>query len=101
MAIGLFVSAFASSEFQAVQFMPVVVMPQAFLCGLFTPRDRMVELLRLASDVMPLSYAVQAINQVNSHGSTTWLMWRDVGLVLAGTVLALAAGAATLRRRSS
>ncbi len=101
MALGLLVSAFASSEFQAVQFMPVIVMPQALLCGLVTPRERMADLLRIASDFMPLSYAVQAINQVNSHGSPTGLMWRDAGLIAVGTILAVAAGAATLRRQSA
>lgn len=39
-ALGLFVSAFASSEFQAVQFMPAVIFPQLLLCGLFTPAPR-------------------------------------------------------------
>lgn len=100
MAIGLFISAFASSEFQAVQFMPVVVMPQALLCGLFTPRAEMVGWLRALSDVFPLTYAVRALTEVSAHGAATAMMWRDIGIVLGATLVALGLGAATLQRRS-
>jgi ABC-2 type transport system permease protein len=100
MAIGLLTSAFASSEFQAVQFMPIVVMPQALLCGLLTPRETMVGWLRAASDVLPLSYAVDALTQVSAHGGPTGTMWRDLIIVMAAALAALGLGAATLRRRS-
>ena len=63
-ALGLFVSAFAASEFQAVQFMPAVIFPQLLLCGLFTPRDQMQPALEAVSDVLPMSYAVDGMNQV-------------------------------------
>ena len=62
-ALGLFASAFAHTEFQAIQFLPLVVFPQLFLCGLFRPRDQMATVLRWLSDVMPLSYAVEALKQ--------------------------------------
>jgi ABC-2 type transport system permease protein len=100
MAVGLFTSAFASSEFQAVQFMPVVVMPQALLCGLLTPRDAMIDWLRIASDVMPLTYAVEALTEANEHGGATGVMWRDIAVVGAAALGALCLGAMTLRRRS-
>ncbi len=100
MAIGLFTSAFASSEFQAVQFMPVVVMPQALLCGLIEPRERMVAWLKVISDVMPLSYAVQALTEVRDHGAVTGTVWRDVVIVLGCALAALVLAAATLGRRS-
>ena len=57
MALGLFVSAFAQTEFQAVQFMPAFVLPQFLLCGLLVPREQMAELLEGSRDVLPLSYA--------------------------------------------
>lgn len=101
MAIGLFTSAFATSEFQAVQFMPVVVMPQALLCGLFTPRHDMIGWLRAASDVLPLSYAVEALTEANSHGGTTGVVWRDIAIVLVAALAALSLGAMTLRRQSA
>ena len=100
MALGLFFSAFASSEFQAVQFMPLVAFPQVFLCGLFTPRDQMAGWLHALSDIFPLTYAVQALQEVGAHAEPTALMWRDLGIVAGAAVLALALSAATLRRRT-
>ena len=60
-ALGLLVSAFADTEFQAVQFMPAVVIPQLLLCGLFVARDALPPVLEAISDVLPLSYAVDAM----------------------------------------
>jgi len=69
-ALGLFVSAFARTEFQAVQFMPAVVIPQLLLCGLFLPREAMPRMLEAISDVLPLSYAVDAIQTRTGTSST-------------------------------
>ena len=65
-ALGLFFSAFARTEFQAVQFMPLVVFPQIFLCGLFAPRDQMAGWMQALSKVMPLTYAVQGLQEVGA-----------------------------------
>ena len=99
-ALGLLASAFARSEFQAVQFMPVVVLPQFFLCGLLVARDQMADWLRYISDVLPLTYAVEALQEVGRSAAETGTMWRDVGIVAGAALLALALGAATLRRRT-
>ena len=99
-AVGLLLSAFATSEFQAVQFMPAVVLPQMLLCGLIWPRGEMAGWLQGASDVMPLSYAVEALTEVGSHTSPTGTMWLDLSVVLGVALLALVLGAATLRRRT-
>ena len=99
-ALGLFVSAFAQTEFQAVQFMPVVVVPQLFLCGLLVPRDQLPTWLEWISNALPLSYAVEALQQVATHPGATGLMWRDLAVVAAFALLALSLGAATLRRRT-
>jgi ABC-2 type transport system permease protein len=99
-ALGLLFSAFAQSEFQAVQFMPVVAMPQILLCGLFVPRDEMAGWLNAISDVLPLSYAVEALQEVGANADPTGTMWRDLFIVLAVVVLSLVLGAATLRRRT-
>jgi ABC-2 type transport system permease protein len=101
MALGLFFSAFARSEFQAVQFLPAVVFPQVFLCGLFVARDQMAGWLHGLSTVMPLTYAVQGLQEVGRHRDPTPLMWRDLGIVLGAAILALGLAAATLRRRSA
>jgi ABC-2 type transport system permease protein len=99
-ALGLFCSAFARTEFQAVQFMPVGVAPQLLLCGLFVPRGQMAGWLQAISDVLPLSYAVEALQEVGAHAEPTGTMWRDVAVVAGAAVLALVLAAATLRRRS-
>ncbi|MGC3861503.1 ABC transporter permease [Micromonospora chersina] len=98
--LGLFCSAFARTEFQAVQFMPVVVAPQLLLCGLFVPRGEMAGWLQAISDVLPLSYAVEALQEVGAHADPTGTMWRDVAIVAGAAVAALVLAAATLRRRS-
>nr|QLJ97190.1 ABC transporter permease [Micromonospora carbonacea] len=99
-ALGLLCSAFARTEFQAVQFMPVVVAPQLLLCGLFVARDEMAGWLQAVSDVLPLSYAVEALQEVGAHAEPTATIWRDLWVVAGAVVLALALAAATLRRRS-
>jgi ABC-2 type transport system permease protein len=99
-ALGLFVSAFAASEFQAVQFMPAVIFPQLLLCGLFTPRDSMQPVLRWISDVLPMSYAVDAMTQVLHHPDATATFAKDTGIVAAIALLVLILGAATLPRRT-
>jgi ABC-2 type transport system permease protein len=98
-ALGLFVSAFATTEFQAVQFMPVFVIPQLLLCGLFVPRPALPDLLEAISDVLPLSYAVDAM-QALASGTEAAEVWGDVAVVLAFALAGLALGAATLRRRT-
>ncbi|MFJ9799367.1 ABC transporter permease [Streptomyces sp. NPDC101145] len=99
-ALGLFVSAFAASEFQAVQFMPAVIFPQLLLCGLFTPRDRMQPVLEAVSDALPMSYAVDGMNQILRHSDVTGDFVRDALVVAGCALLVLALGAATLRRRT-
>ncbi|MFD7230607.1 ABC transporter permease [Streptomyces sp. NPDC059881] len=100
-ALGLFVSAFAASEFQAVQFMPAVIFPQLLLCGLFTARDNMQPVLEGISNVLPMSYAVDGMNEVLHHTDVTADFIRDVLIVGACALLVLSLGAATLRRRTA
>ncbi len=98
-ALGLFVSAFAQTEFQAVQFMPAVVVPQMLLCGLLVPRDQLPGVLEAISDVLPLSYAVDAMQALTVSGDTGEA-WADLGVIAGFAVAALALGAITLRRRT-
>ena len=100
MALGLFVSAFARSEFQAVQFMPAFVFPQLLLCGLFVARDQMAPLLQAVSYALPLTYAFEALRRVAVEGSLGPGGYADVAVIVGATLLALALGAATLRRRT-
>ena len=100
MACGLFASAFARTEFQAVQFMPAFVLPQALLCGLVVARAHMTAVLRWLSDIMPLSYAVDAMQRITAAASWTSAISADVAVILAFTAAALVGGALTLRRRT-
>jgi len=99
-ALGLFVSAFAQTEFQAVQFMPVVVLPQILLCGLFVGRGDLPSVLNAVSDVLPLSYAVDAMTTL-TRTTATGDVWGDLTVVIAFVLGGLGLGAATLRRRTA
>jgi len=99
-ALGLFVSAFARTEFQAVQFMPAIVIPQILLCGLFVPRLILPDGLRQISDVLPLSYATDAMKAL-VVSTDTGEVWQDVAVVACFAVAGLALGAVTLRRRTA
>ncbi|HSI81363.1 MAG TPA: ABC transporter permease [Solirubrobacterales bacterium] len=100
MALGLFLSAFATSEFQAVQFMPAFILPQLLLAGLFVPRDQMPDVLETISDFLPFTYAYDALAKV-AVDDFDGRLWLDVGVVCGCIVLALVLGAMTLRRRTA
>ena len=97
--LGLFVSAFARTEFQAVQFMPAIVIPQILVCGLFVPRDKLPDVLGWLSDVMPLSYGVDAMKAVAAYDDMGEA-WTSLGVVVGFMVVGLLAGTLTLRRQS-
>ena len=99
-ALGLLLSAFARTEFQAVQFLPAVVMPQLLLCGLFAPREAMAAPLRWLSDVLPLTYAVEGMQRVSTSSEITGALAVDLAVVVGCVVAFLVLGAATLQRRS-
>ena len=99
-ALGLFSSAFARTEFQAVQFLPAFVLPQFLLCGLLIPRAQMSTILNWLSDVLPLSYAVEAMQELTRSTGLTGTVTGDMAVMLGFTAAALVLGAATLRRRT-
>jgi ABC-2 type transport system permease protein len=101
MSLGLFVSAFAQTEFQAIQFMPALVFPQLLLCGLFVGRDQMAAALEAVSYALPLTYAYDALDRVTTDGSLGGRGTADVLVICGVILLALALGAATLRRRTA
>jgi ABC-2 type transport system permease protein len=98
-SFGLFLSAFAQTEFQAVQFLPAFLFPQLLLCGLLTPRSHMARPLEIISYALPLTYAYDALDRV-TRAVYDWVLVLDVAIVLSLSVLALAGGALTLRRRT-
>lgn len=100
MGLGLLASAFARTEFQVVQFFPAMITPQLLLCGLITPREHMQGVLRAISDVLPLTYAVDALHHLSREASTDWAFWGDIAVIVAFAAVAIALGAVTLQRRT-
>ena len=99
-ALGLLASGFARTEFQAVQFMPAFIFPQFLVCGLLVPRDQMPRALELVSDVLPLSYAVDAMKEVTTNPEPLAGVAGSLSVVVLWIVLALVLGSLTLRRRT-
>ena len=100
MALGLFVSAFARTEFQVIQFMPAFIFPQLLLCGLFVDRDLMAPALDAASYALPLTYAFDALSRVTAGEQLEGALAVDVAVVVGVIGVSLALGAMTLRRRT-
>ncbi len=98
--LGLLCSAFARTEFQAVQFMPVVIAPQLLLCGIIVPRDVLPDWLQWISNALPASYALEALKEVGAHPDLTPTAARDIAIVVGFAVVAMGLAAATLRRRT-
>jgi ABC-2 type transport system permease protein len=97
--LGLFVSAFARNEFQAVQLVMPIIMPQVLLCGLFIARSQMARPLQLAADVFPLTYSVDAMKQVATHANWTTTLTKDLLIVFGVGLVALVLGSITVRRQ--
>src|SRR6478735_3581533 len=97
--LGLFASAFARTEFQVVQFMPVLVFPQILLGGIFLPRDQLPPVLEAISDWLPLSHAIDALNAVAADSESAAWIWGQIAILGAFIVGAIVLGSITLRRR--
>jgi ABC-2 type transport system permease protein len=100
-SLGLLASGFARTEFQAVQFMPAFVFPQFLLCGLLLPRERLPQVLERVSDVLPLSYAVDAMNAVAGQAKPLEDVLPSLAVVAAWVTAALLLASLTLRRRTA
>ena len=100
-ALGLFASAFAKSEFQAVQFMPAFVLPQILLCGLLVPRDQMSAGLDAVASVLPLTFAYDALYGVSVEGAGLSGVSDELAVLVAYIAAGIALAAVTLRRRTA
>jgi len=100
-ALGIFVSAFARTEFQAIQFMPALIIPQILIGGLLMPLAQMPDVLERIAYCLPLTYAIDALNIIVHHTDITGDAWRDLWVVLAFAIAALLLAALTLRRRTT
>jgi len=98
--LGLLASAFARTEFQAVQFMPAFILPQVLLCGLLVPVAQLPTVLHWAANCLPLTYAVDAMNRISFETTIGRRTCIDLFVVVAFAVVAIFLGAATLRRKT-
>ncbi|MFC5929566.1 ABC transporter permease [Cryobacterium melibiosiphilum] len=98
--LGLLASAFARTEFQVVQFMPLLVFPQILLGGLFLPRDQLPNVLRVISDWLPLSHAIDALQAVAAASEDSAYVVGELLIIGAWIVGAVILGSVTLRRRT-
>src|SRR5256885_13820068 len=99
--LGIFLSMFARTEFQAVQFIPLVIVPQVLLSGIIFPISTEPGPLTVLSRVLPLTYAVEGMRNIMIKGADiSWSSLQlDLGVVLGFCLLVILASAATLRRR--
>jgi ABC transporter DrrB family efflux protein len=99
--LGLIASAFARTEFQVVQFMPLLVFPQILLGGIFFPRDQLPSGLKEISDWLPLSHAVDALNAVATNSHDAAYIGGQLLIIGAFALGAVVLGALTLQRRTA
>ncbi|MFF2372518.1 ABC transporter permease [Agromyces sp. NPDC058110] len=99
-SLGLLASAFARTEFQVVQFMPLLVLPQILLCGIFIPRDQLPEVLEAISEWLPLSFAIDALQAVAADSESAEWILAKVLVIVAWIVGCIVLGSITLRRRT-
>ena len=103
-AAGLTASAFARTEFQVVQFVPAVVVPQFLLCGLLVPRADMPRILEVISAFMPVSYAVDAMQSLGGMPEQAAFPQGNIGIdaaiLLVFCVVLLGIASLSLRRRT-
>lgn len=99
-SLGLFTSAFARTEFQAIQFFPALLLPQLLLCGLIAPVDTLPGPLEVVARLLPLTYAVDAMAELTVHAGVTSTVWRDMAVLATFIVVLVVVGATTLQRQS-
>ncbi|RAE44859.1 ABC transporter permease, partial [Burkholderia multivorans] len=95
-ALGLLASAFARTEFQVVQFLPVLVFPQILLGGIFLPRDRLPDVLEVIGDWLPLSHAIDALTAVATGDEDAGWVWLRILFIGCWIVGAIVVGSLTL-----
>jgi ABC-2 type transport system permease protein len=98
--LGTFFSAFARNEFQMIQFIPIVIIPQVFVSGLFIPTNQLPVVLEWASKFLPLTYGVEGIKALMLQGLSLLDIGKDIGVLVAYAAVLLALAGLTLKQKS-
>lgn len=98
-SFGLLASSFATTEFQAVQFMPAFIGPQLLLCGSFAPVDSMPDVLEVIARCLPMTWAADMVNAVIEDDALAWGGdWIRVGGLFAVSLAVLFLASLTMKR---
>jgi ABC-2 type transport system permease protein len=96
--LGIFLSTFAHTELQVVQFIPIVITPQGLLSGIIWPLSSLPEPLRWLADLMPLTYANEALRGVMVSGDRLSALWLQTSVLVGFAALMVILAASTLHR---
>jgi ABC-2 type transport system permease protein len=99
-SMGTFFSAFARNEFQMIQFIPLVIVPQIFLSGLFIPVEQLPAVLEWIAKFMPLTYGVEGIKALMEQGQNLADIGKDIGILAVFAVAFLILASLTLKQKS-
>ena len=99
-SLGIFLSTFARTEFQILQFIPIVIVPQGLLGGFFWPIEQLPSLLQPVARILPVTYAIDGLRQVMIAGAdlSSGAVLLDLGVLTAIAAVFVALAAATIRR---
>jgi ABC-2 type transport system permease protein len=96
--LGIFTSTFARNEFQMVQFIPLILFPQIFLCGVIWPAEQMPEYLQWMGRFLPLKYGVDGLRDIMLSGMNLADVWFELLVLVGFTVVTSVLATLTLRR---
>jgi ABC-2 type transport system permease protein len=99
--LGIFTSTFARNEFQMIQFIPLIILPQVFLCGVVWPVEQMPDYLQWLSKILPLTYAVKGLRDIMLAGKNLLEVGFDLAVLVGFAIIISAITTITLRRGSS
>jgi ABC-2 type transport system permease protein len=99
--LGIFISTFARNEFQMVQFIPLIIFPQVFLCGVLWPVEQMPDYLQWLSAILPLTYAVDGLREIMLNAKSLIDVGLELAVLVAFAIVFSIVAAFTLRRGAS
>ena len=99
--LGIFLSTFARTELQVIQFIPLVIVPQGLLGGIFWPVEQLPPFLQVVARLMPVTYAIEGLRAVMIVGAdlTSRVLQVDLAFLAGVAILLVALATRTIRRQ--